>query len=113
MNAPSSHHHGSKTDVDSWSQFRPYIIAAVIVVAGICVGYIAVRCLDNREPKLTSREVGNRNSSSRRNDSGGNTSSRIHNLKLHAQSPFDDIVEDLDDDESEEDEEEEYEYDSR
>ena len=83
-----------------FSQFRPYLLAFVIVATGICVGYLTVRCLDNPRPSNQNTNL-TRNSSSRRSD-GGNTSSRVHDLQLHAQSPFDGVVDNMDDEDSEE-----------
>ena len=81
------------------TQFRPYLMAFLIIGTGICVGYLAVTCLDNPMPANHNINL-SRNNSSRRSD-GGNTSSRVHDLQLHAQSPFDGVVNNMDDEDSE------------
>ena len=81
------------------TQFRPYLMAFLIIGTGICVGYLAVRCLDSPMPANHNINL-SRNNSSRRSD-GGNTSSRVHDLQLHAQSPFDGVVNNMDDEDSE------------
>ena len=102
MNA-LSHHHTSK-DKDS-TNYSPIAWAVGIVVVGVCAGYLAVRCFDRSPAPAAAASQADRHRSGR--SSRGDASSRVHDLQLHAQSPFDGVVDDDDDDEEEEESEEE------
>ena len=54
MNGGSGHNTNFDDDDNNWSKYRPYLTAAGIIVGGICVGYLAVRCLESPDaPTVT------------------------------------------------------------
>ena len=96
MNASGHHHVDRKEDE---TNYNPILVAVAIVVIGICVGYVAVRCCDTPSRPMDQQAESRRS----RTSNHGHSSSRIHDLQLHAQSPFDGVVEE-DEEESEEEE---------